>query len=355
VNFGFSEDALLLQKTLRDFLASECPPERLRALWDTPSGRSPELWKALAQQGVTGLLVPETHAGMGLDESFLVLLLEEAGRAALAEPLVATAAAVPALLELGRRDLCERWLEPIAAGAAIVAVGHPVNAFVADAHVADLLLLAAGDELHAVPRADVELERQPANDPAQRIFSLRWSPSPTTRVAQGRQASELLVAALDRGALACAAQLLGACERLLDLAVAYAGQREQFGQPIGAFQAVKHQLANVKVALEYARPVVYRAAHSVAQRVAARSLHVSHAKLAAGEAAGLAAKTALQVHGAIGYTWEQHLHVWMRRAWSLELAWGSGRFHRARAAEAVLAPGAPIGPGATFEGGNPDA
>jgi alkylation response protein AidB-like acyl-CoA dehydrogenase len=141
-------------------------------------------------------------------------------------------------------------------------------------------------------------------------------------------------------------------ERLLELAVAYAQQRVQFGQPIGAFQAVKHHLANVKVALEYARPVVYRAAHSVARQDGARATHVSHAKIAAGEAAALAAKTALQVHGAIGYTWEQDLHVWMRRAWSLELAWGSSSFHRARVAEFVLAPGAEIGPGTTFRGGN---
>ena len=351
MRFGFDEDRLLLQNSLRDFLASECPTQRVRALWDTPTGRSPELWKSLAELGVTGLLAPEAHEGMGMDETFLVLLHEEAGRAALVEPLVATSVAVPLLVELGARALCERWLKPIAVGEAIVAVGHPVNAFVSDAHVASLLLLATDDEIHALAPADVALVRQPVNDPARRVYSVRWAPTAATRVARGPQARELLAAALDRGALACAAQLLGVCERLLDLAVAYAQQRVQFGQPIGAFQAVKHHLANVKVALEYARPVVYRAAHSVARRAATRAIDVSHAKVAAGEAAALAAKTALQVHGAIGYTWEQDLHVWMRRAWSLELAWGSGRFHRERIAEHVLAPDARIGPGTTFEGG----
>jgi hypothetical protein len=255
-------------------------------------------------------------------------------------------------LGLARRDLCERWLPRLAEGEAIVAVGHPVNAFLEDAHVADLLLLAAGDEIHALDPEAAERVAQPANDPARRIFEVRWSPSAATRVAQGAPARALLAAALDRGALACAAQLLGVTEKLLELAVAYAQQRRQFGQPIGAFQAVKHQLANVKVALEYARPVVHRAAYSVAREAAARATHVSHAKLVAGEAAALAARTALQVHGAIGYTWEQDLHVWMRRAWSLELAWGSGSFQRARAADAVLAPGAPIGPATTFEGGS---
>jgi alkylation response protein AidB-like acyl-CoA dehydrogenase len=350
MRFGFSEDQRLLQKALRDFLASECDAARIRALWDSETGRSPELWKQLAELGVTGLLVPEANEGMGMDESFLVLLHEEAGRAALAEPLVATSVAVPLLVELGSRELAERWLKPIAVGEAIVAVGHPVNAFVSDAHVADLLLLAHGEELHALARGAAELVREPVTDPARRIFTVKWSPSPATRVAQGAQARALLAAALDRGALACAAQMLGVSERLLDLAVAYAQQRKQFGQPIGSFQAVKHQLANVKVALEYARPVVYRAAHSLARGDAARAVHVSHAKLAAGDAASLAARTALQVHGAIGYTWEQDLHVWMRRAWSLELAWGRASFHRQRAAEFALAAGAPIGPGTTFGG-----
>jgi alkylation response protein AidB-like acyl-CoA dehydrogenase len=352
MRFGFDEDQLLLQKTLRDFLASECPAARVRALWDTETGRSPELWKALADLGVTGLLVPEAQGGMGMDERFLVLLHEEAGRAALAEPLVATSVAVPLLLGLGSQELCDRWLKPIGAGEAIVAVGHPVNAFVSDAHVAALLLLAHEDEIHAVTPGEVALVRQPVNDPARRVFSVDWSPTAATRVARGAQARELLADALARGALACAAQLLGVAERLLELAVAYAQQRVQFGQPIGSFQAVKHHLANVKVALEYARPVVYRAAHSVACRDPSRALHFSHAKIAAGEAAALAARTALQVHGAIGYTWEQDLHVWMRRAWSLELAWGSGSFHRARVADFVLAPGAEIGPGTTFRGGN---
>jgi alkylation response protein AidB-like acyl-CoA dehydrogenase len=102
------------------------------------------------------------------------------------------------------------------------------------------------------------------------------------------------------------------------------------------------------VALEYARPMVHRAAWSVAEAVPGRPVHVSMAKLAASEAAAQAARTALQVHGAIGYTWEQDLHIWMRRAWSLGNAWGTLSFHRDRVSEAVLAPGARLGPGTTF-------
>ena len=174
MRFGFDEDQRLLQKTLRDFLASECPVERIRALWDTETGRSPELWKSLAELGVTGLLVPEAYEGMGMDEAVLVLLHEEAGRAALAEPLVATAVAVPLLVGLGSRELCERWLKPLAVGEAIVAVGHPVNAFVSDAHVARLCCSSPTRTRSTRSRPPTSQRvRQPVNDPARRVFSVR--------------------------------------------------------------------------------------------------------------------------------------------------------------------------------------
>jgi alkylation response protein AidB-like acyl-CoA dehydrogenase len=353
MDFRHDDDPLLFQETVRDFLAKECTPEAVRAIWESPTGRSPVLWKKLAEIGVTGLLAAEEHGGMGFDETTLVLLLEEAGRAALPEPVVGTAAvAVPLLRELGGA-LASEWLPRIAAGEAVVAVGHPVSPFVEDAHVADLLLLAhGGSELHAVRPADARITEQPANDPGRRIATVEFGPGAATRVADGERARTLLGAALDRGALACAAEALGACDRLITQAVAYTAQRKQFGKPVGSFQAVKHMLANVKVKLEYARPVVWRAAWSVAKGAPHRSLHVSMAKLAACEAATLGAKSALQAHGAIGYTWEQDLHLWMRRAWSLEQAWGRSPFHLGRVQGEVLEGRVPIGPGATFLGGS---
>jgi alkylation response protein AidB-like acyl-CoA dehydrogenase len=360
MDFRHGDDPLLFQETLRDFLAKECTPDAVRALWESKTGRSPALWKKLADVGVPGLLAPEEHGGLAESETTLVLLLEEAGRAALPEPVIGTAAvAVPLLRELGG-ELASEWLPRVAAGDAIVAVGHPVSPFVEDAHVAELLLLPAGDrraphgddaELHAVRPADARLTEQPANDPGRRIATVEFTPSAATRVADGERARSLLAGALDRGALACAAEALGACDRLIAEAVAYTSQRKQFGKPIGSFQAVKHMLANVKVKLEYARPVVWRAAWSVAHGSPSRSVHVSMAKLAACEAASLAAKSALQAHGAIGYTWEQDLHLWMRRAWSLEQAWGRSSFHLGRVRRAVLEDGLPIGPGTTFLGG----
>jgi alkylation response protein AidB-like acyl-CoA dehydrogenase len=281
--------------------------------------------------------VPERHGGLGMDEIDLVLLLEETGRAALPEPVLETAAVgVPLLAGLEGSALADGWLRRVAEGTAILAVGHEANEFVADAHVADLLLMQRRDELHAVPRARAGLERQPCNDPSRRLFRVSWSPTSETRVAGGREATRLLAAALDRGALAAAAQLIGVGQQLVDLAVRYATQREQFGRPIGSFQAVKHMLANVAVRLEFARPVVYRAAFSVARDVATRATDVSHAKVAAAEAAAQAARAALQVHGAMGYTWEVDLHIWMKRAWALALAWGSTAWHRERVARIVL-------------------
>jgi alkylation response protein AidB-like acyl-CoA dehydrogenase len=337
MKFDFSEDQRLLQQTVRDFLEGACPVERLRESWESETGRSPELWAQLAEIGVPGLLVPEEHGGLGMNEIDQVLILEETGRAALAEPVIATAAVgVPLICELGDASLAKEWLGRIAEGNAIVAVADPANRFVADAHVANLLLVSTGDEIHGVDPATAKLVPQRSNDPSRRIFDLRFEPSSATRLADGETAARASAAAFDRGALACAAEALGVGDQLISMAVAYATERKQFGVPIGSFQAVKHMLANAKVRVEYARSVVYRAAHSVAHAVPSRAVDVSTAKAAACEAAAEAGKIALQVHGAIGYTWEQDLHVWMRRAWSLQLAWGDGAWHRDRVGRAVI-------------------
>lgn len=337
MRFDFSEEQRLARSELRSFLEKECPADRLRALWATETGRSRDLWGRLAGLGVPGALVPEGHGGLGLDEIDLVLLLEETGRAAVAEPVLETAAVgVPLLRDAGDAERAARWLPAVAAGEAILTVGHPSQPTVADAHVADLLLLPAAGEIHAVPRERAALVAQAASDPARRLFTVEWQPAADTRLAAGEAAERLLDEAFDRAALGSAAQLLGIAQQLVDQAVAYAKQREQFGRPIGSFQAVQHMLATAQVEIEFARPVVYRAAHSVARREPGRPLDVSQAKAAASEAAARAARTALQVHGAIGYTWEVDLHLWMKRAWALAAAWGGASWHRRRLARALL-------------------
>ncbi len=337
MRFNFNEDHLAFQDTVRGFLQKECTAEHLRVLWDTETGRSSELWTKLAEMGLLGLLVPEEHGGLGMNEIDFVLVLEETGRAALPEPLVETAVvAAPLIRDAGNAALAAEWLPRIAAGDAVVAVGHPQNPLVADAHVADLLLLAHDGEIHAVEPAAVKLERQTTNDGARRLFQVEWTPSDATRIATGDRAQELLDAALDRAAMALAAQQVGLGQQMIDVAVGYACDREQFGKPIGSFQAVKHMLASVQVAVEFSRPVVYRAAAAVATGAPERAITVSHAKAAASQAALEAAKTALQVHGGIGYTFEVDLHMWMKRAWSLDLAWGTRPWHRERIAQRLL-------------------
>ena len=337
MEFVFTEDQLLLQQTVHDFLEGECTVEHVRSMWETETGRSPEFWGKLAEVGVPGLLVPDAYDGLGMNEVDMVLVLEETGRAGTAEPVIDTAfVGVPLLAESGAEGVANEWLPKVAAGEAILAVGHAQSPFVSDAHIADLLLLSSGDAVHAVPAADVQLTMQPANDPAKKIASVEWTPSSATLLADGDAGRALQAAAFDCGALACAAQLLGVGQKTIEMAVLYATQRKQFGVPIGSFQAVKHMLANEKVKVEYARTLVYRAADSVANGCPSRAADVSMAKIATSEAAVAIAKTALQVHGALGYTWEQDLHVWMRRAWSLDSSWGSLPYHRSRLAAAVI-------------------
>ncbi len=337
MDFTFTQEQRLFQESVRGLLSRECTADYIRSSWDSDSGRSDELWGKLAELGLLGVLVPEAHGGLGMTEMDLVLALEETGRAALPEPVAETAAvAAPLLAELQDNAVAARHLAAIAEGKSRVAVGHAVNPFVADAHVADLLLMQSGDEIHALAPGAATLVAQPGSDPSRRLSRVDWQPSESTCVASGERGRDLLVAALDRGAVAVAAQQVGVAQQLVDLAVAYACEREQFGKPIGSFQAIKHLLANVAVRIEFARPVLARAAFSVSTGAASRSTDASHAKAAACEAAVAAAKTSLQVHGAIGYTWEVDLQIWMKKAWALDKSWGSPSFHRARIAEALI-------------------
>lgn len=324
MEFTFTAEQRAFQQSVRDFLAKECPPEHVRAMATDPTGRSPKLWKALASLGVVGLMVPEENGGLGGDEVDLVLLLEEAGRAALPEPLVEVAAiAVPMLRDAGG-DLASEWLPKVAAGDAIVVPGGLDGAVVADAHIADLILLAKDGAIEGVDPA--KLAHTPARsvDATRRIFSV-------DRAYPNEEA-------FDRGALGTAAVLCGIADKVIELGAAYAKERQQFGKPIGSFQAVKHLLADALLGLEFARPVVYRAAWSMANDDPERSIHASMAKTYSSDAAMDASRAALQVHGAIGYTHEHDLHLWLNKATALAHAWGTSALHRNRVAGRVLGP-----------------
>ena len=262
--------------------------------------------------------------GLGLVDA--VGLLEEAGRAGLPEPLVETIAlGVPVLADAPGQQgavLRSRWLSGVADGGVRIAIGMSSMPAVPGAEGAELLLLERDGELHAVPAAAVALTARPALDGSRRLARVVWEPSPSTLVVSGFEAEEVLGALGDRAAMGVGAVLVGVADRLIAMAAQYAKDRLQFGKPIGSFQAVKHHLADALVRIEFARPMVYRAALSLTEGDGDASLHASMAKAMASDAATLAARTALQVHGAIGYTWEHDLHLWMKRAWALSAAWG---------------------------------
>jgi len=341
VRFAFTDDQLLFRDTVRDLLDKECQPEQLRYAWVDDDGRLPELWAALGEMGVLGMQVPERFGGLGMTELDLVLLLEETGRVALPGPIVETVAvAAPLLAELTApavQAFQEEWLPGIVGGQSTVVTAFG-GALVPNADSAALVLAERDGRLVAVPAGAARLDRQPSVDGSRRLFEAAWDDGAAIVLAEGDEARAAIDRARDRGALATAAQLLGLGRQMLDLTVGYVKERRQFGVPIGSFQAVKHHLADALLQLEFAVPVVHAAAYALATGDPDAPRVVSHAKVAANDAARLVGRQALQCHGAIGYTVEYDLHLWLKRAWALSESFGSSDQHRGRVADSVLGP-----------------
>ena len=399
--------------SLHDMLAGADVPAAARG-W-AAGDRAPGLavWRAVAALGVTALLVPERHGGLGAAFADVVVACEELGHHAVPGPVAESVAAVPVLLaalpgeKLSENELSETvvsgnavpgeappkealpkeapprealpgealpgealprealpgealpgdtpsgaarpgpdladtarpgggtpspWLAGLAAGDLIATAAIPPwLPWAVDADAAGLVLLADGDLVRlAEPGA-----RHASVDPGRSLAQVTGGRA----LARGPAVAGAVARALDAGALACAAQLLGAGRALLEASVRHAGQRTQFGRPIGAFQAVKHRLADVAIGLEFAGPLLYAAAAALDadSRHAARD--VSAAKVACTDAARRAARAALQVHGAIGYTVEHDLHLWLLKVHALTGAWGSQAEHRARVMAAIAAAG----------------
>lgn len=349
MDFTFTEDQLLFQESVHDFLVSEITPEKIRGLWETESGRSAELWTQLAEMGLTGITVPEAFGGLGMSALDFVLLAQECGYVALPAPLVHTAmVSVPLLVNCGNQQLQANWLPKIAGGEAIVVVGLEQNLFVEDAHVADLLILEKDGALYTVDPAMAQLRANESVDLSRKLFVVEFDAAQAEKLADGEQAKELINVALNGGALGVAAEALGLAQRMVDISVQYTSERKQFGVAIGTFQAVKHHMANIAYKLEYAKAPAARAAYAIDHQQPKVDMAVSHVKLAACEVANLAAKNCIQVHGAMGYTWEVDLHIYMKRAWAYASTWGDAAFHKQRVADYVLASEAKLGAGNTF-------
>jgi alkylation response protein AidB-like acyl-CoA dehydrogenase len=348
--------------SLHDMLSAAGVPAVARrwAAGDRAPGLA--LWRRLASLGVTGLAVPREHGGLAASPADLVAACAELGHHAVPGPVAESVAAVPALLAASRgavppggapeggrpggeghpdgglsdaglsagqareAGLRAGYLSRLASGDLIATLAMPPQLpFAADAEAAGLILLAeAGTVRLARPRA-----RHQSVDPARSLTAVTG----TRVLAAG--AGPAVSRARDLGALACAAQLLGAGRALLEASVRHAGTRAQFGRPVGAFQAVKHMLADVAIALEFAGPLLDAAALAVgpgspATGPVSTARDVSAAKVTCSEAAARAARAALQVHGAIGYTAEHDLSLWLAKVRALTGAWGSAAWHRER-------------------------
>jgi alkylation response protein AidB-like acyl-CoA dehydrogenase len=357
MDFSFTDDQEALRRGVRTVLDAECDVDALRAFEladeDARAELSANRWTILAELGAPALVVPTTASGLGLTDVDLVAVIEEAGHACLPEPLLETAAlAAPTLSTLLPEPAATAALRALVEEDAMFAVGgidvssdgvtspSEVSADgmlrtprVAGARDAAILLLACRDDesgwqLHAVPSASCTAKPTPALSATRDLATVHWPLSSATLLAYGVAAEAAVTLLADRAAAATAALLVGLADRMLSMAATYAKERHQFGKPIGSFQAVKHHLANARVALEFARPSTYRAAWSLATAQPSLSHDASMAKAMASDAAELAARVALQVHGAIGYTWECDLHFFMKRTWALSRAWGDAATHR---------------------------
>lgn len=313
-----------LDEQQRDFAASidaalggADVPAAVRAWMSGDTAPARAVWSRLADLGVTALAVSERFDGLDAHPVDLVVACERLGRWAVPGPVAESMAVAPILL--ADDDRCAA----LAAGDLIATVAlPPAVPRAVGADFAGLVLLAADGKVGDATAED----GHPSVDPTRRLFDV---------TARGPRHPADVGRAFEFGALATAAQLLGAGQQMLDMSVAYAKQRSQFGRLIGSYQAIKHALADVHIAVDLARPLVYGAALSLADRTPTVARDVSAAKACAADAALLSARVALQTHGAIGYTAEHDLSHWLLQVQALHSVWGTPSMHRRRVLEAL--------------------
>jgi alkylation response protein AidB-like acyl-CoA dehydrogenase len=316
-------------ESLRGLLRVRCGPDVVRTAWGLPGGTPADLWRELAESGLFGIAVDAERGGAGLGLDSLVLALEEVGAAAAPGPIAeAAAVAAPALAE------SEDGEEPLArllAGDLVVTTGLGPDPYVPCLDAAGAVLLRDPEQLvRLASAAELAVTRLACVDESRPLH--RIEPGTVGSLLAGADAGT----AFDRGAIATAAVLIGLGRAVIDRAAAYTGERLQFGRPVGSFQAVQHNLADAHVEIELSRGLVRRAAAAYAGNAAGNleefSLPVlaSMAKVSATRAASLAAEHSLQAHGAMGYSFEHDLHLWLKRIWALAASWGDLGWHRAR-------------------------
>jgi alkylation response protein AidB-like acyl-CoA dehydrogenase len=372
MQFGLSDTQQTLKSTARKFLATECPMADVRRLSETDHAFEAGLWGKIADQGWTGILFEEQYGGSGMSMVDMAAVLEEMGRALTPGPYLSTALlAGPAIERAGSNRAKERYLTTICSGETKATLAlleehaswspHDVKMsakkgssgytlsgtklFVPDAGVADLLVCAAnvGEELAVfvmpINTPGLLIERMPTIDNTRPLYSVSFDNAALPEdslLARGERAHSALHYALNVATTGLVAEMVGGMQRLLDITVEYAKTRKQFGKPIGQFQAVQHQCADMLLFTESSRSAAYYAAWALSEGGDQASSAISVAKAYAGDAYREVGNRAIQVHGGMGFTWENDIHLFYRRAKASEIAFGDATWHRERIAKMVI-------------------
>ncbi|MCS6927223.1 MAG: acyl-CoA/acyl-ACP dehydrogenase [Candidatus Binatia bacterium] len=370
MNFGFTEEQEMLREVARKFLDAECPTTFVRRMMADDTAHSTELWKKIAQQGWLGITVPDQYGGSGGSFIDLIVILEEMGKSLLPGPFFATAVLGNAAIvtggsteqkttllprvvngevilslalaeQSGRYDAAGVTMTATAKGGDFVLSGEKM--FVPDAHVADYLVVAARTAPGGSPEEGITLFLVDAKAPGVTVTQLKTvdmtrrqchvafqevGVSGTQVLGEVGQGWPILRRVLDIGMAGLCAEMVGTGQKALDMAVAYAKERVQFGKPIGSFQAVKHKCVDMMVQVENARSLTYYAAWAVDENVPEARQAVPMAKAYCSDMCKTVTSEAIQVHGGIGFTWEHDMHLFYRRALAGEAMFGSAPVHR---------------------------
>jgi len=374
MDIGFTDEQELLRETARKFLDSECDSRFVRARMAEPAAVTDAFWQKLAEQGWLGIVYPEEDGGSGLGLVDLVVLMEEMGRRVMPGPFLSTVLlGGAAIAEAGTSAQRREWLPRVASGAAKAALAWTeptlrwdaagiaapacetgggfslsgTKLFVGDAHLADILVIAArtrdgstmedGVSLFLVPNDTPGLTviPMPTIDETRKLCEVRLdhvSLPASALLGEEHGGWAPLARVVARATVALCAEMCGGAQQVLDMTVDYAKLRVAFGKPIGSYQGVKHQAADMLVAIENAKSLTYYAAWAVDQDEDEALLAVSMAKAAASDMARKVAGAGIQLHGGIGMTWEHDLQLYFKRAKASEVAFGDATWHRERVA-----------------------
>jgi alkylation response protein AidB-like acyl-CoA dehydrogenase len=356
MNFDLTDDQRAIKRTASEFLAARYRPETVRELAVSDRGFTEEQWREVAELGWAGVMIPESHGGLGLGVVELLVIEEELGYALAPTPLFSTVAAGLLLSAAGTDEQRGRWLERLATGEArgTLAVWDEgagwapdrsevestngtlsaVKTAVADIEGADFVIVAGADGSHHLVETgapEVQITAMKSLDPTRKLFELRLDGAPAEPLLAGR--SDEVARAYATIVTALAAENVGVAQRTMEMAIAYAKDRKQFDRPIGSYQAVSHRCAQMLLEVEGSRSLTYWAGWALDNEPETGIRAASMAKAYASDAGFRVTASALQVHGGIGFTWEHDLHFFLKRAKANAHAFGDARWHRDRVAD----------------------